>query len=59
MSASKRDSDNETGGLLNRWIALLIFMCSYCYRVVPSLGQDSSKGGAVETGCTDLYDVIY
>ena len=21
--------------------------------------QDSSKGGAVETGCSDLYDVIY
>ena len=21
--------------------------------------QDSSKGGAVETGCNDLYDVIY
>ena len=21
--------------------------------------QDSSKGGAVETGCGDLYDVIY
>ena len=20
---------------------------------------DSSKGGAVETGCSDLYDVIY
>ena len=23
------------------------------------VGQDSSKGGAVETGCSDLYDVIY
>ena len=22
-------------------------------------GQDSSKGGAVETGCSGLYDVIY
>ena len=21
--------------------------------------QDSSKGGAVETGCSDLYDVMY
>ena len=21
--------------------------------------QDLSKGGAVETGCSDLYDVIY
>ena len=21
--------------------------------------QDSSKGGAVETGCSDVYDVIY
>ena len=21
--------------------------------------QDSSKGGAVETGCSELYDVIY
>ena len=21
--------------------------------------QDSSKGGAVETGCSDLYDAIY
>ena len=26
----------------------------------PRLGsQDSSKGGAVETGCSDLYDVTY
>ena len=24
-----------------------------------SLSQDSSNGGAVETGCGDLYDVIY
>ena len=23
------------------------------------LTQDSSKGGAVETGCSDLYDVMY
>ena len=23
----------------------------------PFLSQDSSKGGAVETGCSDLYDV--
>ena len=22
-------------------------------------GQDSSKGGAVETGCSDLYEVMY
>ena len=21
--------------------------------------QDSSKGGAVETGCSDVYDVMY
>ena len=21
--------------------------------------QDSSKGGAIETGCSDLYDVVY
>ena len=26
---------------------------------IPFAGQDSSKGGAVETGCSDLYDVIY
>ena len=28
--------------------------CDRC----ESLTQDSSKGGAVETGCRDLYDVI-
>ena len=25
----------------------------------PCVCQDSSKGGVVETGCSDLYDVIY
>ena len=25
----------------------------------PRDSQDSSKGGAVETGCSDLYNVIY
>ena len=24
-----------------------------------AISQDSSKGGAVETGCSDVYDVIY
>ena len=24
-----------------------------------TISQDSSKGGAVETGCSDLYGVIY
>ena len=28
-------------------------------RAVPLALQDSSKGGAVETGRSDLYDVIY
>ena len=28
------------------------------YFIVPSGNQDSSKGGAVETGCSDLHDVI-
>ena len=27
--------------------------------MTPEQAQDSSKGGAVETGCSDLYDVIY
>ena len=26
---------------------------------IPYIFQDSSKGGAVETGCSDLYDVIH
>ena len=34
-----------------------------CLAIFSSSGlpmlQDSSKGGAVETGCSDLYDVIY
>ena len=37
MYAAKRDNDNETGGLLNRWICLLNCMCCYCHRFVPSL----------------------
>ena len=24
-----------------------------------TVAQDSSKGGAVKTGCSDLYDIIY
>ena len=28
-------------------------------RRVPHVGLHSAKGGAVETGCSDLYDVIY
>ena len=31
------DNDNETGGLLNRWIDLLNFPSCYCFRSVPSL----------------------
>ena len=28
-------------------------------RLLLAVHQDSSKGGAVETGCSDLYGVIY
>ena len=31
---------------------------SPCSRGGPQI-QDSSKGGAVETGCSDLYAVVY
>ena len=27
-------------------------------RALANESQDASKGGAVETGCSDLYDVI-
>ena len=37
MSTAKRDNDNATGGLLNRWIDLLYLPVCYCYRCVPSL----------------------
>ena len=37
MSAAKHDSDNETGGLLNRWIYLLNCPCCYCCCCAPSL----------------------
>ena len=45
-SAANRDNDNETGGLLNRWICLLncLFVC-YCYRFVPSLVRAGKRKG--------------
>ena len=27
--------------------------------VVRPIAQDSSKGGAVETGCSDLHDIMH
>ena len=40
------------------YIYILLFIY---YRTAPDLtaSQDSSKWGAVETGCSDSYDVIY
>ena len=42
MSAAKRDNENETGGLLNRWICLLnvtlllLLLCSLLGKGGPS-----------------------
>ena len=52
------------------FVYILLSMCAYHHALfvavlfqsppdVPPSLQDSSKGGAVETGCSDLYDVIY
>ena len=44
MSAAKRDSDNETGGLLDRWICLQDFPFCDCYGFVPSLLARLNRG---------------
>ena len=36
------DNENETGGLLIRWIYLLNCMFCYCYRFVPSLSRQGA-----------------
>ena len=44
-------------------LTILIILVILIHRSIAAFGlvglQDSSKGGAVETGCSDLYDVIY
>ena len=39
------------------YIYIYIYVCIYTH-ISPGI-QDSSKVGAVETGCSDLYDVMY
>ena len=36
---------------------MIILLFYYSTNILATI-QDSSKGGAVETGCSDLYDVI-
>ena len=49
------------GGSAIREIVALVSLAAHRLRRVPPEGSDlhSAKGGAVETGCSDLYDVIY
>ena len=42
--------------MLLRTVRILVMMIVI---TIMLMIQDSSKGGAVETGCSDLYDVMY
>ena len=40
-------------------IIMIIPLIAFAAALAVKYIQDSAKGGAVETGCSDLYDDIY
>ena len=42
-----------------RRVVVMGLLSSFELHVCMDIPHDSSKGGAVETGCSDLYNVIY
>ena len=45
--------------VVNKQVLFVVsfYFIALCYTVLDYDAQDSSKGGAVETGCSDLFDV--